>query len=95
MLQEKFDELSSFYEHSGIRAWRNKVLAHADLLTLSGQTDINVKFSNCEVESFVADMQDFIDWLSDHRVSTDHQVVLPRGSDGYSFINKVKLQNES
>ncbi|NKF52734.1 hypothetical protein G3R49_19440 [Shewanella sp. WXL01] len=95
LLQNQFDLLYEFYKNSGIKDWRNKVLAHADLLTLSGENELNVNFTNQEVEAFVADIQGFIDWVTNPKVQTDHQVVLPRDVDGYSFMHKIKSQNES
>ncbi|NRQ41580.1 hypothetical protein HRH59_03230 [Rheinheimera sp. YQF-2] len=95
LLQGLFNSLKDFYEKSGINDWRNKVLAHADLLTLSGEVELKVSFTKQEVDDFVAKIQEFIDWVSDPKVATDHQVVLPRDVDGYSFISKIKSQNES
>lgn len=95
LLQGLFNSLKEFYEESGIKDWRNKVLAHADLLTLSGEVELNVNFTRQEIDNFVAKIQEFIDWISDPQVATDHQVVLPRGVDGYSFISKIRSQNES
>lgn len=43
----------------------------------------------------MAEIQEFIDWISDPQVATDHKVVLPRDVDGHSFIEKIKLKNES
>ncbi|WP_110641954.1 hypothetical protein [Salinicola sp. CPA57] len=95
LLQELFNSLEEFYEESGIKDWRNKVLAHADLLTLSGEVELNIHFTRQEVDNFVAKIQEFIDWVSDPKVATDRQVVLPRDADGYSFISKIRSQNES
>lgn len=55
---------------------------------------MNINFTKQEVDNFVAEIQAFIDWLSDPKVATDHQVVLPRDVDGYSFISKIKSRNE-
>jgi hypothetical protein len=95
LLQGIFNSLRDFYEQSGIKDWRNKVLAHADLLTLSGKVELDVNFTKQEVDDFVAKIQEFIDWVSDPKVATDHQVVLPRDVDGYSFISKIRSRNES
>lgn len=95
LLQNLFDRLFEFYKKSGIKDWRNKVLAHADLSVLSGGSDTSINFERQDVDKFVAEIQEFIDLVDDPRVATDHQVVLPRDMDGYSFIHKIRLQNES
>lgn len=50
LLKDRFDCLKVFYEKSGIKDWRNKVLAHADLLTLSGEVELKVGFTKQEVD---------------------------------------------
>lgn len=95
LLKNHFNSLLEFYEKSGIKDWRNKVLAHADLSVLSGASELNINFNREDVEDFVSQIQEFIDWISDPKVATDHLVVLPREFDGYSFIKKIKAQNET
>ncbi len=95
VLQSKFDSLNNFYISSGIKDWRNKVLAHADLQAISGTSALQVIFDRADVDNFVSEIQDFIDLINDPRVSTDHRVVLPRDKDGYAFIEKLREHNES
>lgn len=95
MLQKSFSCLNEFYEKSGIRDWRRKVLAHADLSVLSGKVKIEMNFERVDIDDFIARVQELIDWLVDPRVATDHQAVLPRDTDGFSFIQKIRMQNES
>lgn len=95
LLKARFERLSAFYKKSGIKDWRNKVLAHADLLILSGEEELNVNFTNEEVDEFFENIQAFIDLVTDPNVQTDHVIVLPLGSDGSSFMDKIKSQNES
>lgn len=94
MLQNIFNKLNNFYVESGIKEWRNKVLAHADLKAMSGETEITLKFERENVDKFVSEIQEFIDWISDPKISTDHHVVLPRNKDGHAFIEKLREHNE-
>lgn len=95
MLKGYYERLYEFYEKSGIKDWRNKVLAHADLAVLAGESSININFERHDIDNFVAEIQEFIDWVSDPKTATDHKIVLPRDVDGYAFIHKVRTQNES
>jgi len=94
-LNEAYLQLDKFYTGSGIKEWRNKVLAHADLETLSGNYNIDLKFTREEVDDFVAEIQEFIDLVSDPRVATDHRIVFPKENDGYMFVEKIRQSNES
>lgn len=93
-LEDQFDRLKEFYTSSGIKKWRDKVLAHADLKTLAGMREIKINFERKDVNSFLANIQEFIDMLSDPGVATDHTVVLPRDKDGKAFIQKISEYNE-
>jgi hypothetical protein len=95
ILQNIFDELKTFYINSGIKGWRDKVLAHADLKAISGEREIQINFDRKEVDDFVAEIQTFIDLINDPKTSTDHKVVLPREQDGYRFIQKIQEHNKS
>ncbi|MEW5680877.1 MAG: hypothetical protein AB1780_00740 [Pseudomonadota bacterium] len=95
MLKGYYERLYEFYEKSGIKDWRNKVLAHADLAVLAGESSISINFERHDIDNFVAEIQEFIDWVSDPKIATDHKIVLPRDVDGYAFIHKVRTQNES
>lgn len=95
MLETKFKSLEGFYISSGIKDWRNKVLAHADLKAISGINAIHLQFERNDVDNFIAEIQEFIDCINDPRSSTDHRVALPRNKDGYAFIEKLREHNKS
>lgn len=92
LLQGLYDEIRSFYVGSGIKDWRNKVLAHADLSTFIAN-NINLKFKRADITEVIARCQEFVDWISDPTTSTDHLVKLPYGNDVSSFINGIKKLN--
>ncbi len=94
ILQEIWDDINLFYTNSKIRNWRNKVLAHADLLTfVNNSFDLN--FERREIEAVVVRSQEFVDLVADSTITTDHRVKLPYGSDVSSFVRGIKkLNNE-
>ncbi len=93
-LSAMFDELKEFYEKSGIKEWRNKVIAHSDLETFSGKSTVTLNCTRNEIENFVVQMVEFQDFLNSPEVATDHKVTLPFDKDVNWLIHKVKKINE-
>lgn len=94
ILQDIYNDIELFYINSGIKNWRNKVLAHADLLTFVNNS-IDLNFERHEIDTIVARSQEFVDWICDPTTTTDHRVKLPYGSDVNSFVRGIKkLNNE-
>ncbi len=94
VLQGIYNDIELFYRDSGIKDWRNKVLAHADLLTFVNNS-INLNFECHEIDMIVARSQEFVDLICAPTTTTDHRVVLPYGSDVNSFVSGIKkLNNE-
>ncbi len=94
LLQGIYNDIDRFYSNSGIKNWRNKVLAHADLLTFVNNS-ISLNFERHEIDAVVARAQEFVDWICDPTITTDHRVKLPYGSDVSSFVSGIKkLNNE-
>lgn len=91
-LQGIYDDIELFYINSGIKNWRNKVLAHSDLLTFVNNS-INLNFERDEIVAVIARSQEFVDLICDSTTTTDHRVKLPYGSDVNSFINRIKKSN--
>ncbi|GAA0202915.1 hypothetical protein GCM10009123_07710 [Kangiella japonica] len=94
LLQALYDEIHDFYVVSGIKNWRNKVLAHADLSTFIANT-IELNFRRSDITDVIAGCQEFVDWISDPTSTTDHLVKLPYGNDVSSFINGIKKLNNT
>lgn len=93
LLQDIYDDIELFYISPGIKNWRNKVLAHADLLTFVNNS-ISLNFERHEIDSVIARSQEFVDWICDPTTTTDHRVKLPYGSDVNSFMNGIKKLNK-
>ncbi|RBO83419.1 hypothetical protein DFP76_104238 [Marinomonas aquiplantarum] len=93
LLKGKFETLKKFYIDSGIKDWRNKVLAHSDLLTVSDKEPLKVSFTLDQVNDFIEGIQSFIDMMSDPRLATDISVVLPYDRSGVAFVAKIKQCN--
>lgn len=55
-LSAAYDKLYDDYENTGIKTWRNKVLAHTDLKTVMGQFDFKLKFDTDDINQMVRDM---------------------------------------
>ncbi|WP_166372245.1 hypothetical protein [Psychromonas sp. SA13A] len=82
-------ELESFYESTGIKKWRNKVLAHTDLKAAMGQLDFELKFEVADLENIVIFIQEIIDLIEDPTTTSDTRVKLPNGNDVYTFLEKL------
>ena len=82
-------ELESFYESTGIKKWRNKVLAHTDLKAAMGQLDFELKFEIADLENIVIFIQGIIDLIEDPTTTSDTRVKLPNGNDVYTFLEKL------
>ncbi|MCP4459238.1 MAG: hypothetical protein GY816_14645 [Cytophagales bacterium] len=94
VLDSLYQDIHGFYVGSGIKNWRNKALAHSDLETFTSKK-IDLKFDKSDIENIIVKAQELVDLISDPRVSTDHRVQFPYGSDVVSLINKVRRINES
>ncbi|QJR79970.1 hypothetical protein CA267_003830 [Alteromonas pelagimontana] len=92
-LSAVYDKLYKDYESTGIKIWRNKVLAHTDLKTVMGKFEFKLKLDADNINRMVRDMQDLIDLIKDPRVYTDTEVTLPFGSDGNSFVSRLRKIN--
>jgi len=87
--------LDTLYDSTGIKTWRNKVLAHSDLKTAMGEFDFDLKFSLEDLENIIQCVQEILDLIVDPNVTTDTEVKLPYGSDVSSFIAKIKKCNNA
>lgn len=88
LLIKKYKNLESFYKRSGMKKWRDKLLAHSDLKTIKAQ-NFEIDLKKSELDSYLAEIQSFVDILSDPEVTTDHRVKLPYGKDVQSFLKKL------
>lgn len=82
-------KVESFYESTGIKKWRNKVLAHTDLKAAMGELDFELKFDIADLENIVILTQEIIDLIGDPTTTSDTQVKLPNGNDVYTFLEKL------
>ncbi len=85
--------LDALYNSTGIKTWRNKVLAHSDLKTAMGEFDFDLKFTLEDLENIIQCIQEIVDLIVGPNVTTDTEVVLPYGNDVGSFIAKLKKCN--
>ncbi|ATG79761.1 MULTISPECIES: AbiU2 domain-containing protein [unclassified Pseudoalteromonas] len=96
-LDEKQKKLQELYVSTGIKKWRQKLLAHNDLGTLMGRKTLDLKFEHDDVEYILELIQEIFNDISDPTVHTDIKVTLPFDQNGKAFINKLKqsLENEA
>lgn len=88
-LNSLISNLELIYESTGIKKWRNKVLAHTDLKTAMGELDFELKFEIADLENIVISIQEIIDLIDNPKVTSDTEVKLPYGNDVYSFLAKL------
>ncbi|EPM4027985.1 hypothetical protein ACTJ2P_003146 [Vibrio cholerae] len=94
-LDDKLSKLNDLYESTGIKQWRQKLLAHNDLGTLMGTKPLNLKFGHDDIENIIELIQEIFDDISDPRVHTDIKVVLPYDKNGSAFIRKLQCSSEN
>lgn len=90
-LDEKLDGLKGLYESTGIKRWRQKLLAHNDLSTLMGVKPLDLKFEHNDIEHMMDLIREIFDDISDPTIHTDIRVVLPFDKNGNAFIKKLQL----
>lgn len=93
-LNVAYEKLHKSYEDTGIKEWRNKILAHTDLKTAMGVYDFDLKFDVQALNELIRETQDILDLIKDPCVYTDTEVTLPFGKDVGTFLSKLKLLNE-
>lgn len=89
-LDDKLSKLNCLYESTGIKQWRQKLLAHNDLRTLMGAKPLNLKFRHDDIENIIEIIQEIFDDISDPTVHTDIKVVLPYDKNGRAFVRKLQ-----
>lgn len=89
-LESKLYELQTLYESTGIKRWRQKMLAHNDLNTLMGKTNLDLTFEGEDIEDIVVRIQEILDDISNPNVCTDVKVVLPPEKNGSAFIQRLR-----
>jgi hypothetical protein len=89
-LDEKLEQLNQLYVSTGIKQWRQKLLAHNDLSTLMGEKVLELKFGHDDIENIMSLIQEIFDDICDPSVLTDIKVVLPYDNNGYALIRKMK-----
>ena len=94
-LKETYDRLQASYEKTGIKIWRNKILAHTDLKTAMGEYDFELKLDKDTLNEIIREIQDIYDLIKDPNVYTDTAVTLPFDKDVNSFLTKLKVANNS
>lgn len=92
-LDNKLSQLNGLYESTGIKQWRQKLLAHNDLRTLMGTKPLNLKFGHDDIENIIELIQEIFDDISDPTVHTDIKVVLPYDKNGRAFIRKLRCSS--
>lgn len=90
-LDVKLDGLKDIYRSTGIKRWRQKLLAHNDLSTLMGGKPLYLKFEHNDIEHMIELIREIFDDISDPTVHTDFRVVLPFDKNGSAFIKKLQL----
>ena len=90
-LDEKLNKLQELYISTGIKKWRQKLLAHNDLGTLMGRKNLDLKFEHDDIQYILELIQEIFDDISDPTVHTDIMVTLPFDQNGRAFINKLEL----
>ena len=93
-LDGKYSDLFKFYELTGIKSWRSKLLAHNDLNTLMGKKKLDLKFEHDDIENIIELIQEIFDDISDPTVHTDIRITLPFDQDVNQFVRKLKLGSE-
>lgn len=88
-----YGKLYESYEKTGIKTWRNKILAHTDLETAMGNFTFNLNLETDDLNQMIREIQDIVDLIKDPEVYTDTAVTLPFGNDVSSFIYKLKKLN--
>jgi hypothetical protein len=94
-LNKAYEKLYESYEKTGIKTWRNKILAHTDLNTAMGKFTFNLNFEADDLNQIIREIQDIIDLIKDPEVYTDTEVTLPFDSDVNSFIFKLSKLNRA
>ncbi|WP_414681210.1 hypothetical protein [Marinomonas sp. 2405UD66-6] len=89
-LRDKEEQLKNLYTSTGIKKWRQKLLAHNDLSTLMGRKPLEIKFEYEDIENILELIQEIFDYISDPRVHTDIKVVLPYDKNGRAFVRKLQ-----
>lgn len=90
-LEEKLDGLKGLYESTGIKLWRQKLLAHNDLSTLMGVKPLNLKFEHNDINNMMELIQEIFDDISDPTVHTEIGIALPYDKNGSAFIKMLQL----
>ncbi|EPZ2425585.1 hypothetical protein ACXLRA_004264, partial [Vibrio vulnificus] len=96
-LNDKLEKLNELYVSTGIKQWRQKLLAHNDLRTLMGTKPLNLQFGHEDIENIMELIQEIFDDISDPTVYTDIRIVLPYDKNGGAFIRKLQylLEDEA
>lgn len=94
-LVEKLAVLQKIYIDTGIKKWRQKLLAHNDLNTLMGDSPLELNFGSGDIEHIIELVQEIFDDIIDPKIQTDINVVLPYEKNGSSFTRKLKIANEA
>ena len=90
-LTQTYIRLQNSYENTGIKIWRNKILAHTDLKTAMGEYDFELKFDANTLNKIIREIQDIFDLIKDPKIYTDIEVTLPFDKDVPSFIAKLRM----
>ncbi|MDR7120324.1 hypothetical protein [Rheinheimera soli] len=93
-LTQTYSRLQNSYENTGIKIWRNKILAHTDLKTAMGEYDFELKFDANTLTEIIREIQDIFDLIKDPKTYTDIEVTLPFDKDVSSFIAKLRMAND-
>jgi hypothetical protein len=92
-LADAYEKLNNYYQDTGIKTWRNKILAHTDLKAAMGEYDFNLSFEVNDLKLIIQEIQNILDLIKDPTVYTEAEVTLPFDSDGNSFIFKLNQLN--
>jgi AbiU2 len=90
VIQQSITSIELMFKSTGMRNWRNKVLAHLDLNTATGKNKIHIKMSYEEIERIVESIQKVVDRLREPGSRMDIMVQLPFNLSGTSFIERIK-----
>ncbi|PKM17827.1 MAG: hypothetical protein CVV11_17115 [Gammaproteobacteria bacterium HGW-Gammaproteobacteria-15] len=90
-----YERLYKSYDNTGIKKWRDKILAHTDLKTAMGEFDFELKFDTEDLNEIIREVQDILDLIKNPDVYTDTTITLPFGKDVASFLSRLKLLNEN
>lgn len=94
-LDQAYVTLYQSYEKTGIKIWRNKILAHTDLNTAMGKYEFTLNFEADDLNQIIQEIQNIMDMIKDPSVYTDADITLPFDSDGNSFILKLSQLNQA